>query len=53
MRAKNSDVAPNYSIKATPKLDRKVMSKVQGLNNDYEEIDYTWVANMSLKFQGC
>jgi len=42
------------SIKAGSTVGQKVMSKARRLEEDEnEEIDYTWVANMSLKFQGC
>jgi len=48
------DVTPKSSISATSKVGEKVLSKARRLeNDDNEEIDYTWVANMSLKFQGC
>jgi len=50
--AKN--VTPKSAIKATSKVGQKVMSKARRLEQDEnEEIDFTWVANMSLKFQGC
>jgi len=48
------DVTPQSSIAATSKMGEKVMSKARRLgNDDDDEVDYTWVANMSLKFQGC
>jgi len=47
-------IVPKSSIAATSKIGAKVMSKARRLENDEnEEIDYTWVADMSLKFQGC
>jgi len=50
--AKN--VTPKSAISATSTVGQKVMSKARRLEqNENEEIDYTWVANMSLKFQGC
>lgn len=46
--------APKASITAGSKVGQKVLSKARRLeNNANDEIDYTWVANMSLKFQGC
>lgn len=46
--------APKASITAGSKVGQKVLSKARRLeNNENDEIDYTWVANMSLKFQGC
>jgi hypothetical protein len=42
------------SIRASSKVGQSVLSKARRLQNDDNvEIDYTWVANMSLKFQGC
>ncbi|KAL7534961.1 hypothetical protein ACHAXR_009400 [Thalassiosira sp. AJA248-18] len=48
----SKNITPKSSIKATSKVGEKVMSKARRLDEN-EEIDYTWVANMSLKFQGC
>jgi len=51
---KRRDVTPKGSIGATSKIGAKVMAKARRLEQDEnEEIDFTWVANMSLKFQGC
>jgi len=48
------EVVPKSSIKATSKMGGKLLSGARRLEQDEnEEIDYTWVANMSLKFQGC
>jgi len=51
-RKLTADTVPQSSVSATSKIGEKVMSKARRLD-DNEEIDYTWVANMSLKFQGC
>ena len=49
-----TDVTPKASISANSKLGSKLMSGARRLENDEnDEIEYTWVANMSLKFQGC
>jgi len=40
------------SISATSTVGQKVLSKARRLEEN-NEVDYTWVANMSLKFQGC
>mmetsp|Transcript_27178 Transcript_27178/g.64540 ORF Transcript_27178/g.64540 Transcript_27178/m.64540 type:complete len:386 (+) Transcript_27178:16-1173(+) len=46
--------APKASITAGSKVGQKVLSRARRLEqNENGEIDYTWVANMSLKFQGC
>ena len=46
--------APKASITAGSKVGQKVLSKARRLENaENEEIDFTWVADMSLKFQGC
>mmetsp|Transcript_43410 Transcript_43410/g.74084 ORF Transcript_43410/g.74084 Transcript_43410/m.74084 type:complete len:393 (-) Transcript_43410:233-1411(-) len=48
------EVTPKASISANSKIGAKVLSKARRLEQDEnEEIDFTWVANMSLKFQGC
>jgi len=39
------------SISATSTVGQKVLSKARRLEQN--EVDYTWVADMSLKFQGC
>jgi len=45
---------PKASITAGSTVGQKVLSKARRLEQDEnEEIDYTWVADMSLKFQGC
>mmetsp|Transcript_29493 Transcript_29493/g.53501 ORF Transcript_29493/g.53501 Transcript_29493/m.53501 type:complete len:417 (+) Transcript_29493:116-1366(+) len=49
----NKDVTPQSSIVASSEMGAKVMSKARRLDDNDDEIDYTWVANMSLKFQGC
>jgi len=52
--AAKKNITPTGSIKASSKVGAKVMSKARRLEQDEnEEIDFTWVANMSLKFQGC
>eukprot|EP00580_Thalassiosira_gravida_P007930 CAMPEP_0201636378 /NCGR_PEP_ID=MMETSP0493-20130528/8560_1 /ASSEMBLY_ACC=CAM_ASM_000838 /TAXON_ID=420259 /ORGANISM="Thalassiosira gravida, Strain GMp14c1" /LENGTH=407 /DNA_ID=CAMNT_0048108469 /DNA_START=56 /DNA_END=1279 /DNA_ORIENTATION=+ len=51
-RKLTADTVPQSSVSATSKVGEKVMSKARRLD-DNDEIDYTWVANMSLKFQGC
>lgn len=46
--------SPMADIKATSKVGSKLMSNARRLEDaEDEEIDFTWVANMSLKFQGC
>jgi len=48
------NVTPKAPITAGSKMGQKMLSKARQLEQDEnEEIDYTWVANMSLKFQGC
>ncbi|KAL7504658.1 hypothetical protein ACHAXN_002234 [Cyclotella atomus] len=39
------------SIKAGSSVGRNILSKARRLEEN--QVDYTWVANMSLKFQGC
>ena len=56
-------VTPNASLSATSEMGSKLLSTARRLddqnqnnnnqNDENEEIDFTWVANMSLKFQGC
>ena len=48
-------VTPSASISATSKVGSKLIAGARRLEdaNANEEIDFTWVANMSLKFQGC
>ena len=43
---------PN-EISATSDLGRSLLSHARRLENDDDAVDYTWVANYSLKFQGC
>jgi len=51
---KTQTVTPKASIGATSKVGQKMLSKARRLEeNENGEIDYTWVANMALKFQGC
>jgi len=47
--------SPAKEITATSKVGQSILSKARRLenNNNNQEVDYTWVANMSLKFQGC
>ena len=45
--------AATASIRATSTVGQKVLSKARRLEEANDEVDYTWVANMSLKFQGC
>jgi len=53
-RINTKQVANKSSIKATSTVGQKVISRARRVEQDEnEEIDYTWVANMSLKFQGC
>mmetsp|Transcript_18121 Transcript_18121/g.37795 ORF Transcript_18121/g.37795 Transcript_18121/m.37795 type:complete len:390 (-) Transcript_18121:248-1417(-) len=50
-----SAAAPHADIKSGSTLGRNLLSSARRVEeaNDNGEIDYTWVANMSLKFQGC
>ena len=52
---KTKKVTPKAAITAGSNAGMKMLSKARRLENqnENEEIDYTWVANMSLKFQGC
>mmetsp|Transcript_40103 Transcript_40103/g.70545 ORF Transcript_40103/g.70545 Transcript_40103/m.70545 type:complete len:406 (+) Transcript_40103:97-1314(+) len=53
-KVKKNNVTPKSSISATSKMGGKLMSTARRLENaNDDEVDYTWVANMSLKFQGC
>eukprot|EP00970_Alexandrium_tamarense_P015944 scaffold5788_cov209-Alexandrium_tamarense.AAC.5 len=45
--------APSASISASSKVGQSIISKARRVEENNGEIDYTWVANMSLKFQGC
>mmetsp|Transcript_7925 Transcript_7925/g.11435 ORF Transcript_7925/g.11435 Transcript_7925/m.11435 type:complete len:393 (-) Transcript_7925:197-1375(-) len=40
-------------IKANSELGQKLMSKARKLEEADDEVDFTWVADFSLKFQGC
>jgi len=40
------------SIKVDSKLGGRIMEKARKLEND-DEVDFTWVAGYSIKFQGC
>ena len=48
-----AEVTPVTSISAASEMGRAILSEARMLQNDNAEIDYTWVANMSLKYQGC
>ena len=50
----SKDITPG-AIKADSKLGMRVLSEARQLdqNNENEEIEYTWVADYSIKFQGC
>eukprot|EP00525_Craspedostauros_australis_P002559 CAMPEP_0198110390 /NCGR_PEP_ID=MMETSP1442-20131203/2401_1 /TAXON_ID= /ORGANISM="Craspedostauros australis, Strain CCMP3328" /LENGTH=403 /DNA_ID=CAMNT_0043766419 /DNA_START=39 /DNA_END=1250 /DNA_ORIENTATION=+ len=42
------------SLKAESKIGQSLMSKARRLENaDDQEVDFTWVADFSIKFQGC
>ncbi|KAL7516301.1 hypothetical protein ACHAWX_001329 [Stephanocyclus meneghinianus] len=48
--------APTGSIRANSNIGQNILARarrIQNNNDDNAEPDYTWVANMSLKFQGC
>ena len=47
------EVTPKADISASSRIGQNVLSKARRLEDANEEISYTWVANMSLKFQGC
>ena len=47
------DIAPMTSISASSPMGQKILSQARQLQEDNAEVDYTWVANMSLKYQGC
>lgn len=53
----SKDITPG-AIKADSKLGMRVLSEARKLdqqnqNNENEEIEFTWVADYSIKFQGC
>ncbi|EJK73970.1 hypothetical protein THAOC_04382, partial [Thalassiosira oceanica] len=50
--AKKSVELPT-EITANSDLGRSLMSQARRLDDGEEENDYTWIANYSLKFQGC
>ena len=43
---------PMKSVKADSKMGQKLLSQARKLEQN-DEIDFTWVADFSLKFQGC
>lgn len=45
-------VTPSASISATSKVGSKLIAGARRLE-DNQDAEFTWVANMSLKFQGC
>jgi len=53
---RNRKLSPGHklpeSIKINSKLGGKVMSQARKLD-DNDEVDFTWVENYSIKFQGC
>ncbi|KAL3810570.1 hypothetical protein ACHAXA_001183 [Cyclostephanos tholiformis] len=51
--ASTAEVAPTASISASSSMGQQILSRARKLEDDNAEIDYTWVANMSLKYQGC
>lgn len=44
---------PINNIKADSKLGNQLLSKARKLEQNDDEIDFTWVAGYSIKFQGC
>ena len=44
--------SPMKSVKADSKMGQKLLSQARRLEQN-DEIDFTWVADFSLKFQGC
>ncbi|KAL3796183.1 hypothetical protein ACHAW5_005866 [Stephanodiscus triporus] len=51
--ASAGEVAPMASISAESEMGRAILSQARKLEGNNDEVDYTWVANMSLKYQGC
>jgi len=58
--AKRKDITPGAGIKADSKMGQSLLSKARRLENqnqnnqnNNEEVEFTWVAGYSLKFQGC
>ena len=47
------DVTPQSSLSAASPIGSSLLSRARRLEQENDEIDYTWVAGMSLKFQGC
>ena len=47
------DIAPMTSISASSPMGQTILSQARQLQEDNAEVDYTWVANMSIKYQGC
>ncbi|KAL3816567.1 hypothetical protein ACHAXA_003807 [Cyclostephanos tholiformis] len=47
------DVIPQSSISASSPLGQRLLSEARLLENNQNQVDYTWVANMDLKYQGC
>ena len=41
------------SITASSEMGQRILSEASLLENNDAAVDYTWVANMSLKYQGC
>mmetsp|Transcript_27783 Transcript_27783/g.59402 ORF Transcript_27783/g.59402 Transcript_27783/m.59402 type:complete len:406 (-) Transcript_27783:193-1410(-) len=41
------------NVKADSELGLSLLSKARKLEEDDDEVDFTWVANFSIKFQGC
>lgn len=40
-------------VKADSKMGASLLSKARKLEQDDDEVDFTWVADFSIKFQGC
>jgi len=52
--ASAEEITPKASISASSPMGQRLLSEARLLNNDQNaEVDYTWVANMDLKYQGC
>ena len=48
------EVAPlRASISASSEFGQRILSEARLLEENNDGVDYTWVANMSLKYQGC
>ncbi len=48
-----AEVIPKASILVPSDMGQAILSQARKLEDDNAEVDYTWVANMSLKYQGC